>query len=129
MRETHLSNKGVECLAAIPHIQCLRLTCNHITDERVEIIGENCVNLKDLNISENLITSLKPLYKLKKLTSLTACLTDVTECDNSWLKNSDILFINLNMTFIEGSRLREISKILESKSDKKSQYQSISIYC
>ena len=124
MVETNLSNKGVSYLADIEHLVYLQLTDNDITDDGVKTIGDKCKNLRDLDISGNPITSLKPLYELPKLAILRACETDVKECSSSWLEKSKIEAVNLNMTAVGKTRLDEIFSLLEEKSKKLLESQS-----
>ena len=126
MKETHLSNQGLRYLTNIAHLKCLRVGYNDITDEGLEAIGENCKDLIDLDISGNLVTSLEPLYKLENLRVLAAGQTLIKDCDDSWLKDSSISFVYLDMTLVEKSRLETISQILKIKVGETSKSRSTS---
>jgi len=124
MEETQLSDRGLLYLTKIPFLTNLTISYNDITDEGIKIIGSNCTNLVRLDLSGNRINSLEPLYKLKKLSVLIVTHTNITDCEDQWLLNSNISCLTLYMTKVPQSRQEEIKEIIQKRLHNRSKSES-----
>ena len=111
-----ITDAGVYHLTKIPQLKCLSLGgCLEVTDRGVKMIGEKLRNLEFLSLCSCDLTNVTPLKNLKNLKRLDIRRTRVSYIDIDWIKNSNLVYLDVRDTLISDFDQEEIAKILEDK--------------
>jgi len=112
-----MTDAGVSYLAQIPWLRELNLgDCRGITDKGVKVIGEKLKNLESLSICLNLrVTDITPLQNLTNLKVLDIGRTRVKHVDFGWIKNSELVSLDVRDSMISEDDQMKIAEILQKK--------------
>ena len=111
-----ITDAGVYHLTGIPWLKDLSLGgCLEVTDRGVKMIGEKLKNLECLSLCSCDLTNVTPLKNLKNLKRLDIRWTGVNYIDIDWIKNSNLIYLDVRDTLISDDDQEEIAKILEGK--------------